>query len=222
MSITMMISKTEYEADPAGVTVVTDYPGHKVTDYRHGYDCPHERERPAMPYADCMQGTGGCRYMEPLYMRTTHVGLVLATGEHNGYDDSDFFAVVWDADLQAPAEITYASTRGWSYPNGATIDATPEIIAKYQAYREAERTAAREEAERRAAADPTPGRRVSVTGGRKYRGAEGVVFWRGVNKFKTFCHNGYSRPDALHNQVVGIKQADGSKIFTAADHVQVI
>ena len=35
--------------------------------------------------------------MGPMLMETTHVGLVLSTGEYNGYDDSDFFAEVWMA-----------------------------------------------------------------------------------------------------------------------------
>ena len=222
MSITMMISKSEYEANPEGVEVVIDYPGHKTTDYRHGYGCPHEKERPEAPHGDCLAGPGGCRYMEPLYMRTTHVGLVLATGEHNGYDDSDFFATVWDFEGGRPVEITYASTRGWSYPNGASVDATLEIRALYDAFRAAEREAERRAAERRAAADPTTGKTVKVTGGRKYRDLEGVVFWRGVNKYRTFYRNGYSRPEALHNQVVGIKQATGTKFFIAADQVTVI
>lgn len=54
----------------------------------------------------------------------SYVGAVLATYERNGYDDSDFLAVVWDGEQVTTCE--YASTRGWTYHNHAAIDATPQ------------------------------------------------------------------------------------------------
>ncbi|SFO66239.1 hypothetical protein SAMN05216207_11642 [Pseudonocardia ammonioxydans] len=54
----------------------------------------------------------------------SYVGAVLATYEANGYDDSDFLAVVWDGDQVTTCE--YASTRGWTYHNHATTDATSQ------------------------------------------------------------------------------------------------
>lgn len=63
----------------------------------------------------------------------THVGLVLSLGEDNGYDDSDFWAIVWDPQKGQTERITYASTRGWTYDLGASIDATDEVKAAYAA-----------------------------------------------------------------------------------------
>ncbi|GAA1838828.1 hypothetical protein GCM10009772_15670 [Pseudonocardia alni subsp. carboxydivorans] len=57
----------------------------------------------------------------------SHVGAVLETYEHNGYDDSDFIAVVWDGEQISARE--YASTRGWTYHNGAEVDATEQVRA---------------------------------------------------------------------------------------------
>ena len=40
---------------------------------------------------------------------------------------SDFYAVVWTGERLTSVE--YATTRGWTYANGATIDATDEVKA---------------------------------------------------------------------------------------------
>lgn len=63
------------------------------------------------------------------YICVSYVGRVISTRERNGYHDSDFYATVWTDD--GPAEIEYASTRGWTYFNGATVDATPEVLEAY-------------------------------------------------------------------------------------------
>lgn len=66
---------------------------------------------------------------------TSHVGLCLYEYENNGYDDSDFFMVVWNEEKQAPESILFASTRGWTYPCYASSpDATEEVKAKYKAW----------------------------------------------------------------------------------------
>jgi len=56
--------------------------------------------------------------------RVEYEGAVLDTGEINGYDDSDFYAVVWDG--EKVTRVTYASTRYYC-ESGATIDATDEV-----------------------------------------------------------------------------------------------
>jgi hypothetical protein len=58
----------------------------------------------------------------------TYDGAVLDTYEVNGYDDSDFVAIVWDAEAGRLRHVQYATTRGWTYHNGAKVDAKPEII----------------------------------------------------------------------------------------------
>lgn len=64
----------------------------------------------------------------------TYAGAVLDTYEENGYDDSDFLALVWDAAESRIRSVQYAITRGWTYNNSATPDATPEAIAAAEAW----------------------------------------------------------------------------------------
>lgn len=64
----------------------------------------------------------------------TYEGCVLSTGEHNWYDDSDFYAMVWDEATESVKKVTYATTRGWTYHNGAKVDASPEVRAKAEAW----------------------------------------------------------------------------------------
>lgn len=66
----------------------------------------------------------------------THAGLCLYDYERNGYDDSDFYMVVWNPEKGAPEEICFASTRGWSYPAyDSKPDATPEVLVAYEAWK---------------------------------------------------------------------------------------
>jgi hypothetical protein len=207
MSITMMSSRATLEADPTNVRVVRDYLGHEA-GLKHSKRCPH--------YTGRTDGTRGallpecctdyldagewdwrhpCCVVEPLYMHTTHHGLVLGEGEYNGYDDSDFYAEVWNPDTRRVERITYATTRGWSYPNHCTVDATPETLAAVAAWREeilaARRESARKNAEeRQRAADAVEaerlrvlalkGRRVTV--GKGKRAFTGDLFWVGVSR----------------------------------------
>lgn len=150
---------------------------------------------------------------EALYMETTHVGVVLSLGEVNGYDDSDFYAVVWNG--TRPERVTYASTRGWTYPNNAAIDATPEVLAAFAQWQDEQRKAAQaaRDAERKAAIEaekrrPARGKAVEVVRGRKVPiGFSGLVFWEGTDNY------GKAR--------VGIKNAAGDVKFTAASNCEV-
>lgn len=158
----------------------------------------------------------------PLYMKETHRGLVLSTGEYNGYDDSDFYALVWNPEKKCAERETYATTRGWTYPNGATVDATPEVIQAYKDWqKEQAESYAREQAEIEAK-NPTKGKKVKVIGGRKHKGEEGIIFWRGANKFQTYYRAGYNRPEDRVNQRVGIITDNGEKFFTPLTQVEVI
>ena len=137
----------------------------------------------------------GCK--EPIFMETSHVGLVCSTHEHNYYDDSDFHAVVWNPGTASPEEITYSTTRGWCYPNSATVDATPEVKAAYEAFCKAERDAARAQAEADEAAAkakraakwskcPDTGATVVVANNRSPKAAKGEtgkVFWKDWSRY---------------------------------------
>lgn len=128
------------------------YWGHERGLIRHAKGCPHfaacqvccsddsfrQEIRTAGLHADCIQeGTYSERCSGPfeaLYMQISYEGCVLETRERNLYDDSDFYALVWDETEQRVKSVEYATTRGWTYPNHADVDATPEVRAKAEAY----------------------------------------------------------------------------------------
>lgn len=90
----------------------------------------------------------------------TYEGCVLQTFERNGWDDSDFYAIVWDEAEQCIKDICYATTRGWTYANHAVVDATPEVIAKAQAYLHAGHVRRAHEQNQAQARRPAVGREV--------------------------------------------------------------
>lgn len=138
----------------------------------------------------------------------TWEGRVLRLGEHNWHDDSDFYALVWDDEKAAPREVTYASTRGWTYNNSASVDATPEVRAAYDAWCEALRAEADARIAAERAAEPSKGKAVRVVRGRKVPvGTEGDVIWYG---------------DGRYGKRVGIRDNNGTVHWTAAGNVEVI
>jgi hypothetical protein len=156
-----------------------------------------------------------------IWMVTTHVGHVLADREINGYDDSDFYALVWNDEKGAPERVTYASTRGWTYPNGCSVDATDEVKAKYKAY--CDEIAAADAAARaaREAAKPAKGKKAktvrNVRGKNKIEaGVTGTIFWVGVDRFS---RSYYGAPATMR---VGFEADDGRKVFVAENAVEVV
>lgn len=140
----------------------------------------------------------------------TFVGRVLAKRERNWHDDSDFYAVVWDDEAGRTREVEYATTRGWTYNNGAKVDADDETLEKYRAYL-VERETARlvgdamarlTEVKRGATVRLTRAVRTRKNGAFD-KGDEGTVFWHGVDKF---ARNGYR---------AGVEFADGRRHFFA-------
>jgi hypothetical protein len=227
MAIRMMTNKAN--AGQPNVETVTDYHGHEENRMRHSAECAHRNDSaflfergPGCQPHDPPARQFGCSSFGPLYMMTTHVGLVLETREYNGYDDSDFYAIVWNEEKGETERVDYASTRGWTYPNGAAVDATPEVRAKYEAYMGRMRDAARQAAVDAEARRPARGKQVKIVRGRKHYGQTGRIFWQGANRFRTYYRNGYNQPDALHNQRFGIETADGEKFFVGGDYVEVI
>lgn len=116
-----------------------------------------------------------------IHVREFAKGATVAMREANGYDDSDFFATYYDAEQDKFVEVMYGTTRGWTYPANATIDATQEIAAKYEAHLKA---MWRARAEREAAIEakrPRKGKRCLITAKRgkaaKFSGQEGTIFW---------------------------------------------
>lgn len=143
------------------------------------------------------------------WVETTHKGLVLALGEKNGYDDSDFYALVWDAEKAEPRKVYYATTRAWTESNYAEVDATLEVLAAYDRYLAQQALRRAEEAVRREAATVRHGKRVRVVKGRKVpHGTEGIVHWIGAG------FGGRTR--------VGLTDAAGQAHWIDAQNVEVV
>ena len=122
------------------------------------------------------------------WVREEYAGMVIGLRESNGYDDSDFYARVWDEATQSVMEVMYASTRFWCAPAHAKIDASPEVLAKVRAHIDAQAAARKRQQE--ALADQLVAlkgtvRILAAAGRRKHlKGQSGVVFWMCANKFK--------------------------------------
>jgi hypothetical protein len=73
-----------------------------------------------------------------LVLWETHQGLCLYEWEANETYDSDFYMMLWNPEKKQPEPYCFASTRGWTYPALASRpDATPEVIAEWEAYKTA-------------------------------------------------------------------------------------
>lgn len=154
----------------------------------------------------------------PIWLYDSHIGLCIRDHEMNGYDDSDWYMTVWNNEKNAPEEIMFATTRGWSYPcYGSSPDATPEIMEKYNAWKAEQKRIYLEMLAKEEAAKPTVGKTVKVIKGRKVPiGTEGIVRWYGEAK-------AFSYYDSKHPTMrVGLQTAAGATYYTAASNVQVI
>jgi len=116
---------------------------------------------------------------EIIETKETYTERVLEVYEDNGYNDSDFYAVVWDDEQNCILHKQYATTRFYSEGYGAKVDATPEIIEKAKAEKEKYFLKFAIESDIENAKSIKIGKRVEVTRGRKNRGVIGEVFWVG-------------------------------------------
>lgn len=120
-----------------------------------------------------------------------YVGAVLALREANYYDDSDFYAYVWDG--ERIAEVCYNTTRA-GMDGRATVDATDAVKDAANGYivRECRRILRIDDAERAKDA-VVVGREVTINRGRKYpKGTTGIVkrVWERRSAYGTW-HQGY-------------------------------
>lgn len=116
------------------------------------------------------------------------IGTTLHEREMNGYDDSDFYAVYWNSEKGCPEEIMVWTTRFASIGcENYKIDATDEIRAIYNAWKEAKiekEYLARKEAK---AKEPHKGDTVRVNSlSKKWNGFVGEVKWIGQNSYSHF------------------------------------
>lgn len=136
-------------------------------------------------------------HAEIIETKETYVGRVLETYEENGYNDSDFYAIVWDDETNSLIHKQFATTRFYSNGYGAKIDATPEIIEKATAERKTRFLKSAIEKDEETAKTVAKGKMVEINRGRKNRGIIGEVFWVGnPDKFSYY---------AKEHRSVGIK-----------------
>lgn len=147
-----------------------------------------------------------------IFLEETFKGCVIRIFEKNGYDDSDFFATVWNEEKQQFENIEYSTTRAWCYPNNAIVDATPEIQTKWDIMcRESEqkRRKAMIENEKHI---PRIGKNVQVVKGRKVPiGTIGTI----IREYKTH----YGRNESLS---ILIKTNDNVEYWTNVNNVKTI
>lgn len=142
-----------------------------------------------------------------------YAGCVIDTYEHNGYDDSDFYAVCWDEAKGQLVEVEYDTTRcgrgGW-----AKIDATEEVLRKvYRFHHRQARAVFDTVFNPKQARQARKGDAVAVVRGRKVPvGTVGKVFWIGE------VYNQYTRKT---EQRAGI-EADGERLFVPVDFLEPI
>lgn len=143
----------------------------------------------------------------------SYVGCVLDTYEHNGYHDSDFYAICWDENEGKIVEVEYDTTRcgGGGY---AKIDATDEVLRKvYRFYSDVGRSLFDGKTNPSQAKAVRVGDTVKVVRGQKIpKGSVGVVFWVGET------YNQWSRRTEKR---AGI-EIDGERKFLPAEYVEVI
>ena len=133
MSVKIQISLDLGQSLPPNTIEYWDYPwnGHFI---QHDWNCPNRKLSDSKELSsEC--SLYDCHIRGPAYIQTTYQGCVLETRERNYYDDSDFYALVWDESTQSIKEIEYGTTRAWTYFNSAKEDASPEILTKAFAYR---------------------------------------------------------------------------------------
>lgn len=145
-----------------------------------------------------------------IWMCLTHVGLCICDYERNGYDDSDFHMIVWNPETKTTEDICYATTRGWTYPcYGSAADLTPENEKEVREYIYKFSKQARLNHFEKEAKKVDWAKMVKVVRGRKVPiGTVAEVFWYGANRFGGFS--------------VGLRHADGSRVFTDAKNVEVV
>lgn len=110
--------------------------------------------------------------------RVEYEGCVLATGERNYHDDSDFYAVVWDEERQEVLEMEYATTRFGGGGN-ANVDATPEVKEKAEAFIKAWAVDLLGKEYTREAQRADVGKTVTFSPRGSEEVLEGVVGWKG-------------------------------------------
>jgi hypothetical protein len=141
-----------------------------------------------------------------------HTGLVVAVREENGYNDSDWYATVYDEEKDTFFEVLVGTTRCY-FLGGHEIDASDEIKQKWNDLMKKqarEREAAYYLAKRMKVGE---GKTVEFVKGRKIPiGTKGVVTWLGIDKYDP-------RKEKLR---VGVKLENGDFVYTTETNLKVL
>lgn len=128
-------------------------------------------------------------------------------------------------------KVEYATTRGWTYPNRAEVDATDEVKAAYQAWKTARAAKAKADYHEELAKMPKVGQSVRIIGGRKLpKGTIAEITWVGLDTFKEQASKRYSSgweeilPFKYYADKyrVGLRLNDGKRVFVSAAHIEAI
>lgn len=156
------------------------------------------------------------------------VGAVLAERENNGYNDSDFFALVYNETTDSVHWVEFATTRGGcGRAFGTYVDATDEALDKAEAVFKRDAFTRLKQDDEDAAKLADTGKMVKLT--RTYRskklkvtldeGTEGVVFWRGEDQYAGGAYAAkYGR---MKHYRVGV-EFEAGKLFLSEDDVEVV
>jgi hypothetical protein len=147
-------------------------------------------------------------------------GAVLQTYEHNGYHDSYFYAIVYDAETDTVKEVEYGST-AYGGGMGVTVDATDEARAAAQRILFEERITATVEHYYKVARTPDHGKlvRVTATKSGKDRKLAGQVVPAGTTGKVFFVGDDRYRRGAKR---YGIQTEAGERIYAGPDVFEVV
>jgi hypothetical protein len=143
----------------------------------------------------------------------SYKGCVLAEYEDNGYNDSDFYAIVWDYENNRLKSVLFGTTRaGGNW--GCSVDATPEVVALAKKAKEEQIALDKLEFNLRLEGVAEKGKLATIAGvkGKKsgLNNSQGIIFWVGADSYAP-----YYAKDALR---VGI-EVNGEKHFVSGKNV---
>lgn len=143
--------------------------------------------------------------------KISHEGCVISLGEHNYYDDSDFYAVVWIPENKCVQEIEYATTRAGCDGYYAWVDFDKEKYGedyahyrrKLQFYYEADISFFLQPMSLLFKVSPDKGKPIEVFRGKKVPiGTKGIIF------------SSKNNPYDDKNPLIMIKTEDGQYLRT--------
>ena len=139
-------------------------------------------------------------------------GCVVHWYERNGYEDSDWYADVWDEETQELKAVLFDTTRAGGSGH-AELDATDDVLRKVYRFKKRLATSRFDYKNVEKAKKARKGDTVRIIKGRKVKkGLEVPVFWAGTR------YNRYSRMD---EERIGV-EVDGERVFIAAENAEVV